>query len=120
MQRVLFNFLLAMEAVLANRMRALLTGLGILFGVAAVIAMLAIGSGAKQSILERMKLIGANSIVIKAVVLDPESEQEGNAQSGAGEVPAAGKKKEEKGPGLPVLRWQTWRRSKTPCLKWNG
>ncbi|MBK8654494.1 MAG: ABC transporter permease [Haliscomenobacter sp.] len=103
MQRVLFNFLLAMEAVLANRMRALLTGLGILFGVAAVIAMLAIGSGAKQSILERMKLIGANSIVIKAVVLDPESEQEGNAQSGAGGSAGGGQKEGGKRPWSPGL-----------------
>ena len=43
MQRILFNFILAMEAVVANRLRALLTGMGIFFGVAAVIAMLAIG-----------------------------------------------------------------------------
>ncbi len=75
MQRILFNFLLAMEAVMANRLRAFLTGLGILFGVAAVIAMLAIGTGAKQSILDRMKLIGTNNIVIKAVIPDENAEK---------------------------------------------
>ena len=69
MQRVIFNFLLAIEAVLANRLRAFLTALGIIFGVAAVIAMLAIGTGAKQSILEQMKLIGTNNIVVEAVAL---------------------------------------------------
>ena len=48
MQRVLFNFLLAVEGVNANKLRSFLTALGIIFGVGAVIAMLAIGSGAKQ------------------------------------------------------------------------
>jgi putative ABC transport system permease protein len=76
MQRTFFNFLLAMEAVMANRLRALLTGLGILFGVAAVIAMLAIGTGAKQSILDRMKLIGTNNIVVESVIPDDEGESE--------------------------------------------
>ncbi len=68
MHRVLFNFILAMEGVFANQIRALLTALGIIFGVAAVIAMLAIGTGAKQSILEQMKLIGTHSLVIKTVL----------------------------------------------------
>ncbi|MEL6719690.1 MAG: ABC transporter permease [Bacteroidota bacterium] len=68
MQRILFNFLIAMEAVFANRLRAILTALGIIFGVAAVIAMLAIGMGAKQSILDQMKLIGTNNIVIEGVM----------------------------------------------------
>jgi putative ABC transport system permease protein len=72
MQRVIFNFILAMEGVFANKLRAFLTALGIIFGVAAVIAMLAIGTGAKQSILDQMKLIGTNNIVIKSVVPDSE------------------------------------------------
>ena len=54
---------------MANTLRAILTALGIVFGVAAVITMLAIGTGAKQSILDQMKLIGTNNIVIKSVVL---------------------------------------------------
>ncbi len=81
MQRIFFNFLLAMEAVLANRLRALLTGMGILFGVAAVIAMLAIGTGAKQSILERMKLIGTNNIVIKSIILEENDQLQAKAQN---------------------------------------
>ncbi|MEM9919863.1 MAG: ABC transporter permease [Bacteroidota bacterium] len=66
MQRVLFNFILALEGVFANKLRAFLTALGIIFGVGAVIAMLAIGTGAKQAILQQMELIGSNNIVIKA------------------------------------------------------
>ena len=49
-------------------LRASLTSLGILFGVASVIAMLAIGNGAEQEILAQMKLLGANNIVITPIV----------------------------------------------------
>lgn len=42
----------------------MLTALGIIFGVAAVIAMMAIGNGARQEILEQIKLVGVNNIVI--------------------------------------------------------
>jgi len=58
-QRIFFNFQLALEGVFANKLRAFLTALGIIFGVAAVIAMLAIGTGARQSILDQMKLISS-------------------------------------------------------------
>lgn len=65
LQRILVNFGLALEGINANKLRSLLTALGIIFGVGAVIAMLAIGSGAKQSILDQMKLIGTNNIIIE-------------------------------------------------------
>ena len=41
-----YNFKIAAEAIFQNKMRSMLTSLGIIFGVASVIAMLAIGSGA--------------------------------------------------------------------------
>ena len=44
-QRLLANLQIAIDAVLINKMRSLLTALGVIFGVAAVIAMLAIGEG---------------------------------------------------------------------------
>ncbi|HKP29179.1 MAG TPA: ABC transporter permease [Gemmatimonadales bacterium] len=65
---VLFGLRTAMEAVRHNRLRAALTSLGILFGVASVIAMLAIGKGAEQEILEQMRLLGSNNIVITPIV----------------------------------------------------
>jgi putative ABC transport system permease protein len=65
---VAFSARTAAEAVGHNKLRAGLTSLGILFGVASVIAMLAIGSGAEQEILEQMKLLGANNIVITPIV----------------------------------------------------
>jgi len=62
--RKLYLLNIALEAVLANKFRSMLTALGIIFGVAAVIAMLAIGNGARQEILEQMKLVGVNNIII--------------------------------------------------------
>ena len=76
MQRFVFNFLLAVEQVALNRLRSILTALGIVFGVAAVIAMLAIGSGARKSILDQMKLIGVNNIVVESLQSDEMEEEE--------------------------------------------
>ncbi len=65
---IVFSSGIAAEAVVHNKLRASLTSLGILFGVASVIAMLAIGNGAEQEILAQMKLLGANNIVITPIV----------------------------------------------------
>ncbi len=65
MERHLFLFKIAAESVLINKLRGILTALGVVFGVAAVIAMLAIGSGAKKFILDQMRLIGTNNIVFE-------------------------------------------------------
>src|SRR5207249_10395319 len=58
----------ALEAVRHNKLRASLTSLGILFGVASVIAMLAIGKGAEQEILAQLRLLGSNNVVITPLV----------------------------------------------------
>ncbi|HMG93646.1 MAG TPA: ABC transporter permease [Chryseolinea sp.] len=75
-QRLLANLYIAINAVVANKVRSLLTALGIIFGVAAVIAMLAIGNGAQQEILEQIKLVGVNNIVIKPIVEQQEEKIE--------------------------------------------
>src|SRR5690606_8360399 len=67
-EKILANLFIAFEAVLANKLRSILTALGIIFGVAAVIATLAIGNGAQQEILEQIKLVGVNNIVITPLV----------------------------------------------------
>lgn len=67
-ERLLANFYVAFEAVLTNKMRSILTAMGIIFGVAAVIAMLAIGEGAQEEILEQIKLVGVNNIIVKPIV----------------------------------------------------
>ena len=60
-----YNLKIASESILQNKLRAILTSLGIIFGVASVISMLAIGKGAEQEILEKMKLLGTNNIIVK-------------------------------------------------------
>jgi len=62
-----FSLRTAIEAVSHNKLRASLTSLGILFGVASVIAMLAIGKGAEQEILEQMRLLGSNNVIVTPV-----------------------------------------------------
>ena len=64
-QKLLYNFDIALEAIQRNKLRALLTSLGIIFGVASVIAMLAIGSGAQQEVLNQMELLGTNNVIIQ-------------------------------------------------------
>jgi putative ABC transport system permease protein len=81
-EKIKSNFSIAIEAVIANKLRSLLTALGIIFGVAAVIAMLAIGNGAQTEILEQIRLVGANNIVITPVVEQTE-EQLGDVASTA-------------------------------------
>lgn len=56
----------AWRALGAHKLRAFLTTLGIVFGVAAVIAMLSIGEGAKKEALEAIKLLGTNNLLVKA------------------------------------------------------
>jgi putative ABC transport system permease protein len=91
-QRLLANLYIAINAVIANKVRSLLTALGIIFGVAAVIAMLAIGNGAQQEILNQIKLVGVNNIVIKPVIEQKEEK-----------IEVAGKKEKKKfSPGLTL------------------
>lgn len=77
MERYLQIISISLEAVFVNRLRSMLTALGIIFGVGAVIAMMAIGNGARQEILEQIKLVGVNNIVILPInKTESESEQE--------------------------------------------
>jgi putative ABC transport system permease protein len=67
---------IAVESIVSNKLKSMLTALGIIFGVAAVIAMLAIGKGAKQEIMEQMKMVGVNNILINPVIPDKSSSTE--------------------------------------------
>ena len=62
--RYLHDVHIAIESILGNKLKSMLTALGIIFGVAAVISMLAIGNGAQQEILDQIKMVGVNNIVI--------------------------------------------------------
>ena len=64
----LFNLLrIAWNAIMRNKMRSFLTMLGIIIGVGAVIAMVAIGQGSRQSIQDQISGMGSNMIVIRPV-----------------------------------------------------
>lgn len=65
--RYVHNVIIAIEAIMANTVKSLLTALGIMFGVAAVISMLAIGKGAQQEVMEQIKLVGVNNIIITPI-----------------------------------------------------
>ena len=67
---------IAVESIVSNKLKSMLTALGIIFGVAAVIAMLAIGKGAKMEIMEQMKMVGVNNILINPVIPDKSSSTE--------------------------------------------
>ena len=75
-EKYLHNLNLALEAVIDNRFRSMLTALGIIFGVAAVIAMLAIGNGARQEILDQMKMVGINNIIIRPIYADDDRRED--------------------------------------------
>jgi putative ABC transport system permease protein len=64
---------IAVESIISNKLKSMLTALGIIFGVAAVIAMLAIGKGAKQEIMEQMKMVGVNNILINPIIPEKSS-----------------------------------------------
>ena len=76
MEIFLRNIFLAIEGVSANKFRAFLTALGIIFGVAAVISMLAIGKGAQQAILDQLEQIGTNNILITAITPEEQARNE--------------------------------------------
>lgn len=73
-KRYIHDINIAVESILANKLKSVLTALGIIFGVAAVISMLAIGNGAQQEILEQMKVVGVNNIIINSIVQNNSAE----------------------------------------------
>jgi len=62
--RVAEAFRVALTALRANRLRSLLTMLGVVIGVAAVVVLVAIGTGAKQEVEEQVNGLGANLVIV--------------------------------------------------------
>ncbi|SFE16491.1 ABC transporter permease [Thermophagus xiamenensis] len=93
--RYYHDVLIAVEAILANKLKSFLTALGIMFGVAAVISMLAIGRGAQQEVLEQIKLVGVNNIIVTP------SDVSIDASNGSGS--ASGESTQRFSPGLTLL-----------------
>jgi putative ABC transport system permease protein len=80
--RLLASLRIALRALMVNKMRSALTMLGIIIGVGAVIAMIAVGSGAKKRIAEQIASMGSNLIMVMSG-----SSTSGGMRFGAGTVP---------------------------------
>jgi putative ABC transport system permease protein len=72
------------KSILVHKLRSLLTTLGVIFGVAAVVSMLSIGEGAKRTAIEQIKLLGTNNIRINHVKLTGEQAEEAEKKSSEG------------------------------------
>ncbi len=88
---------IAVESLLSNKLKSILTALGIIFGTAAVISMLAIGNGAQQEILEQIKMVGVNNIVITPTTDMSDEENSQSSEGSEGET-----KKQKFSPGLTM------------------
>ncbi len=77
--RLLATLIIALRALRRNKLRSLLTALGIIIGVAAVIAMISIGNGAKAQVEARVASLGRN-----VVTVFPGSVSTGGARGGWG------------------------------------
>lgn len=103
-ERYIYIFNIAMEAVFLNKFRSMLTALGIIFGVAAVIAMMAIGRGAQKEVLDQMKLVGVNNIVISYKTEKKKSaEKNDNTSQSQNKDNSDSKQTKKFSPGLTLL-----------------
>jgi putative ABC transport system permease protein len=82
MTRLLASLLIALRALTVNKMRSALTMLGIIIGVGAVIAMIAVGTGAKRRIAEQIASMGSNLLIVLSG-----SSTSGGLRFGSGTVP---------------------------------
>jgi len=73
------SFSVSLAALRANKVRSFLTMLGIIIGVAAVIAMIALGQGAKKAVEDSIQALGTNLLMIR-----PGSARQGMVRLGAG------------------------------------
>ena len=98
---ILQTLRVAIHALLRNKLRSFLTTLGIIIGVSAVIAMVAIGEGAKARVEESFASMGSNLLVVL-----PGSTTTGGQRGGFG--------------SLPTLTWDDLRaiRTEVPTVKY--
>jgi len=65
-QRWIPDLLLGLQNLLLHRLRSLLTMLGMIFGVAAVVSMLSIGAGARQRVMAVIEQMGVRNLIVEA------------------------------------------------------
>lgn len=78
------SILVGFEGIRHHKLRSILTAVGIIFGVAAVVAMLSIGEGAKQEAIEQIEVMGMNNIIINDIPVEDEEEGEGRSNLSQG------------------------------------
>lgn len=83
MNELLLSLRIAVRALRTNKMRSFLTMLGIIIGIASVIAMVAIGSGASKVISEQIASMGSNMLLVL-----PGSLSSGGIRLGSGSTPS--------------------------------
>lgn len=81
MGRIWRGLKLGMKSLLLHKLRSGLTVLGIVFGVAAVIAMLAIAEGSARQAQEQIRALGATNIIVRSVKPSDEAQQTGGRPS---------------------------------------
>src|SRR4029453_9191525 len=59
------SLIIGLESLHANKMRSVLTVLGVIVGVAAVVCMVSVGSGTREEVSEKIRTLGANLVVIR-------------------------------------------------------
>jgi putative ABC transport system permease protein len=92
-----------LRSLLIHRLRTLLSTLGVLFGVVAVIAMLSIGEGAKQETLEQIEQLGVNSIIIRQSNLSEEQHRQAREKRSQGLTQADANALEKGIPTITIL-----------------
>jgi putative ABC transport system permease protein len=94
-------FRVALRALVRNKLRSFLTTLGIIIGVGAVIAMVAIGEGAKARVQEAFASVGSNMLIVL-----PGATTQGGAMGGFG--------------SLPTVTWEDLEaiQSELPSVRW--
>src|SRR5256714_6805754 len=73
------TFRLGLKNLHLHKLRSLLTAMGIIFGVAAVIIMVAIGEGTKQAAMQQLQQLGAKNILLRSI--RPAESNEATARS---------------------------------------
>jgi putative ABC transport system permease protein len=86
-----------------HKLRTLLTMLGVIFGVGAVIAMMSIGEGARRKSIEQIRLLGTNNIRIKPLNLDGEEAADAEFRNSEGLTWEDAQALREKIPGTTAI-----------------
>lgn len=108
LQKLTYNLQMAFDSIFQRPLRSFLTSLGIIFGVGAVIAMLAIGQGAQEQVIEQMRILGSNNLIIEPVIL--QEDEEVTEETGKGEAT------QKFSPGLTISDAQSIVRV-VPCVE---